>query len=540
MAKLSINNRQVEARPGATILETARSLGIEIPTLCHLNGSEPFGSCMLCLVKDEASGRLLPACSAPAVAGMAVRTESAEVRVARKDVLDLLLREHTGDCRAPCELGCPARADIPSAIRALEAGDARRAIRTIGRSIAFPDLVCGACPAPCESACRRGRHDEPVSIRALMLTAARTGSPVRPNPRTGKTVAVIGGGIAGLCAAYYLGLEGHACTLYLEDNPPGMREGPPGDMPVGFEPPVPGSLKPASPESVLGSLGVEFRSKNDAEIDISKGGAAEGFDAVVVASGSDGKTTSRKKTAVVSAADGREAARAVHRYLSDPRRAERRGATFLFGEEIDERRNEFDSRLGALLDGELEVFLNEAAPYPRVVPSVGEGLGGEAPVRGDKNPVGEIPSGKDLQFDENEAVREAGRCLRCDCAKKNTCALRRYAARYGARGKRPADPQRKRFERMDGGYLAGARLRVHYEPGKCIKCGICVRITESRGENPGLAFLGRGYGVRVGVPFGDPLSSALAETAEECARSCPTGALALIPVRSFDLGTDGV
>jgi ferredoxin len=405
-----------------------------------------------------------------------------------------------------------------------------------------------------------------------MLTAARTGSPVRPSPRTGKTVAIIGGGIAGLCAAYYLGLEGHACTLYLEDTPPGTTESPPGDMPAGFELPVPGSLetgvpgspKPRvpgslispSPESVLGSLGVVFRSKNEAEIDISKGGAAEGFDAAVVAPVSDGKTTSRKKTAAASAAEGREAARAVHRSLSDPRRAERRGATFLFGEEIDERRNEFDSRLGALLDGELEEFLKEAAAYPRVVPSVGESFGGEAPVRGDENPVGEAPSGKDpkdrgkgsgagdpggrdLQFDENEAVAEARRCLRCDCAKKNTCALRRYAARYGARGKRSADPRRKRFERIDGGYLAGTRLRLQYEPGKCVKCGICVRITESRGENPGLAFLGRGYGVRVGVPFGDPLSSALAETAEECVRACPTGALALIPVRSFDLGTGG-
>jgi NADH dehydrogenase/NADH:ubiquinone oxidoreductase subunit G len=73
---------------------------------------------------------------------------------------------------------------------------------------------------------------------------------------------------------------------------------------------------------------------------------------------------------------------------------------------------------------------------------------------------------------------------------------------------------------------------LQFDSGKCIKCGICVRITESRGENPGLAFLGRGYGVRVGVPFGGSLSNALANTAQECARACPTGALALVRSRT--------
>jgi ferredoxin len=350
-----------------------------------------------------------------------------------------------------------------------------------------------------------------------MLFSARAESPSKPSPPTGKTAAVVGGGIAGLCAAYYLALEGHACTLYLEDIP----------------------LEDAPPAGILGSLGIVFRSITDAEIDVRAEEAAKSHDVVLAASGPDSKTALRKKMPAVSAADGREAARAAHLYLSDPRRTERKRVTFIIGEEIDTRRSGFDSRLGALFEGELEEFLKGAAPHSRMTPSGGEIPGGAVTDGGEIMTVASDPGGEGFFFDENEAAGEAGRCLRCDCAKKNRCALRRYASRYGARGGRPTDPRRKRFERLDGGHVSGTRFRIQYEPGKCIKCGICVRITESRGEDTGLAFLGRGYDVRVGVPFGGPLSSALAKTAEECSRACPTGALALIPARPNGRGEGG-
>jgi NADH dehydrogenase/NADH:ubiquinone oxidoreductase subunit G len=66
---------------------------------------------------------------------------------------------------------------------------------------------------------------------------------------------------------------------------------------------------------------------------------------------------------------------------------------------------------------------------------------------------------------------------------------------------------------------------VIYEPEKCIKCGICVRITEKYQEELGLTFIGRGFDVQVGVPFSKSLQMGLTHTALEAADACPTGAL---------------
>ena len=63
------------------------------------------------------------------------------------------------------------------------------------------------------------------------------------------------------------------------------------------------------------------------------------------------------------------------------------------------------------------------------------------------------------------------------------------------------------------------------EPGKCIKCGLCVQVSDRAGERPGLAMLQRGYGMEVGVPFGGTLAEGLSRSAGACADICPTGAL---------------
>ncbi len=66
---------------------------------------------------------------------------------------------------------------------------------------------------------------------------------------------------------------------------------------------------------------------------------------------------------------------------------------------------------------------------------------------------------------------------------------------------------------------------IVYEPQKCIKCGICVRLTEKYREKFGLTFIGRGFDVVIGIPFDETLDAALVKTAHMVARHCPTGAL---------------
>ena len=66
---------------------------------------------------------------------------------------------------------------------------------------------------------------------------------------------------------------------------------------------------------------------------------------------------------------------------------------------------------------------------------------------------------------------------------------------------------------------------IVYEPGKCIKCGICVRLTEKYREKFGLTFIGRGFDVEIGIPFDESMDVALEKVALIVAEGCPTGAL---------------
>ena len=117
----------------------------------------------------------------------------------------------------PCVSGCPAHVDIPGYISLVSAGRYTDAVRLIRKDNPLP-LVCGLiCEHPCEARCRRGMVDDPMNIRGLKRYAVdhmeEDYRPVILEP-TGKTVAVIGGGPAGLSAAYFLTLMGHKCTVF--------------------------------------------------------------------------------------------------------------------------------------------------------------------------------------------------------------------------------------------------------------------------------------------------------------------------------------
>lgn len=105
MVSLNINEREVEVEEGATILEAAQKAGILIPTLCYHQDLLPFGACRLCVVEvEQMKGRLTPSCSTPATNGMVVRTNTPEIRGARKTLLELLLIHHPLDCPV-CDKG---------------------------------------------------------------------------------------------------------------------------------------------------------------------------------------------------------------------------------------------------------------------------------------------------------------------------------------------------------------------------------------------------------------------------------------------------
>jgi NADPH-dependent glutamate synthase beta subunit-like oxidoreductase len=132
----------------------------------------------------------------------------------------LLHFNQIGDCLAPCHQTCPAEIDIPLYIRQIKEGDYAGAVNTIRERNPLL-LACGrVCPHPCEINCRRGVEDEPVSINQLKRFAAdyemssgrRLPIPVAPD--TGKRVAVVGGGPAGLSCAYFLRRLGHQVVIF--------------------------------------------------------------------------------------------------------------------------------------------------------------------------------------------------------------------------------------------------------------------------------------------------------------------------------------
>ena len=98
MVQLTINNIKVNAEEGMTILDAAKSVGIHIPTLCHLKHLAPTGACRICSVEVEGQRGLTPSCAYPIFEGMSVETNSPRVRRARKTIVELLVENHPQDC----------------------------------------------------------------------------------------------------------------------------------------------------------------------------------------------------------------------------------------------------------------------------------------------------------------------------------------------------------------------------------------------------------------------------------------------------------
>jgi len=182
--------------------------------------------------------------------------------------------------QAPCRLACPACIDVPRYIRLIADGKFSEALAVIREKIPFP-LVCGrACLAPCELACNVGLISEPVSIRALKRFAAEQVTVVEELPSnrpTGKSIAIIGAGPAGLTAAYYLVKQGHAVTVFEASSQAG------GMLFTGVPPFIlPRDMLQKEIDNIL-SLGVELKLISPVEnlSDLTE----DGYNAVFIATG---------------------------------------------------------------------------------------------------------------------------------------------------------------------------------------------------------------------------------------------------------------
>ena len=515
---ITINGEKISVRRDSLVIDAASSLNISIPTLCHIKNEKPFTSCMICMVKDNSSNQLIPACSTRVEENMDIITDSPEVHHFRKAALELLLSEHLGDCEAQCRMICPAFLNIPAVIRDIQLGNIDTALEKIIESIPIPKIISLICKAPCEKGCRRKRHDAPLSIRSLMHYTAFTANrkKVAKFAESEKSAAIIGSGPAGLSTAWYLLQRGYKCVVFEKNNllGGGLRSIPKTTLP---------------PEiideeiALIESAGCEFRRNREIkylDINVLKNLKTE-FDAVVIAPGSANGTIPDNfdmpdwlftvgdilvptKQAVRSVADGRETAEEIDLFWkknipAEPQKHPHSSSYFDMYNKTH-LKNRIDSRLGPLKDGDMEQFLKTASPDGKLEPDDKSGI-----------------------FTPKNAEKESARCLHCDCKKAESCRLRDLATEYGASQKH----YNTHLERT-GKFIRNIDQNIIYEPGKCIKCGICVRICAKFAEKEGMTFTQHSHKTEVALPFNIPLSRGLGKAADECIKNCPTGALALI------------
>jgi len=284
---ITVDGRPITAWSGETIHVAARRAGIEIPAMCADPRIKPTGDCGLCVVELQGGGAPIKACVTAVAEGMSLLTRTPALEAHRKAKLNDYLSDHNAYCQPPCQAACPAGIDIAGYIDLITQKKYVEATALIKEMLPLPGILGRVCPRPCEDPCRRKQIDgEAVAICALKRFAAdravEAGLPTQPKPKpsTGKRVAVVGAGPAGLSAAYYLALEGHDVTILEAEKEPGgtLRFGIPSYR-------LPNHVLDQEINDIL-SLGVTLKTNQrmgrDYQIDQLK---AQGYDAVFLSFG---------------------------------------------------------------------------------------------------------------------------------------------------------------------------------------------------------------------------------------------------------------
>lgn len=157
MLAIEANGQKLEAKKGDTILQALKRGGIHVPTICHMEGLLPSGTCRMCVVEVEGAPGLVPACSFPAAEGMRIHTSTPTVLKTRKAIVELLLSNHPDDC-----LYCARNGKCDLSDLAREHGIRNRVFRGLRKrkekDISSPSIVrdpekcilCGKCVRVCE------------------------------------------------------------------------------------------------------------------------------------------------------------------------------------------------------------------------------------------------------------------------------------------------------------------------------------------------------------------------------------------------------
>ncbi|MCD6118232.1 FAD-dependent oxidoreductase [bacterium] len=224
--KIEINGSEIDAATGKTILEVVTENNLdEIPTLCHSEELKPYASCFLCVVEIEGRPNLVPACATRIAPGMKVTTRNERIIASRRTALELLLSNHFASCTSPCSAGCPANVDVQGYVALAAMGEYKEALKLIRKANPLISVCGRICVRKCEAVCTRAKVDEPVGInyikRYLSDLPGAYDDPPERLPSTGKKIAIVGSGPAGLTAAWFLGTLGHESVIYEAMEKPG-------------------------------------------------------------------------------------------------------------------------------------------------------------------------------------------------------------------------------------------------------------------------------------------------------------------------------
>jgi NADPH-dependent glutamate synthase beta subunit-like oxidoreductase len=356
-----------------------------------------------------------------------------------------------------CTAGCPIHVDVRTMAAEIGRGDFAAALKTLRKTLPFPGIICRICDSPCQDVCKRGEVGDAIGIRALERACvehgARSGDKPRQLPRRGKRVAIVGGGLSGLTAAFDLARKGYGVVIFEATDRLG------GSAWQSHRADLPAQVI-HDDVAVVSDLGVEVRyatvvgqavgladlrrefdavyvatgAQADPPLDPARNqnGAAR-IDAVTFATGVEGifaggglLRPAGPRSPITSISDGRRAAISIDRYLQQVSLTASRA-----GEGAQTTR--------------LYTNTQGIAPLP-VVPLADEASG----------------------YSREEAVAEARRCLQCECMEcVKVCPYLEHYGRY---------PRKYVREIYNNLAIVSGERKANRFINTCSLCGLCAEV----------------------------------------------------------------